>query len=447
MNLLPILKCLQPDSAIDAVIDRTGVHSYGDLFRKFHDWCGLLQREGLGPHAVASIEGDYGADYIAAMLALADAGAVLVPISGDSAPHRAEFLEAAEVEWRVHPESRTLTRTAVSRSHAYYVELEARNSPGLVLFTSGSTGRNKAAVHDLDRLLRKFAVAKRRLRTLVFLQPDHIGGVNTLFYTLSNNGAVVIPEERHPAHICDLIDRHQVELLPTSPTFLNLLLLAFDPSRHSLASLKHITYGTEPMPQTTLERVRTAFPNARLQQTYGLTEVGILRSRSRDDGSLWVQLGGEGFDLRVIDGRLWIKAESSMLGYLNAPSPFSPDGYLDTGDRVEVEGEWVRIIGRESDIINVGGSKVFPAEVENVILQLPNVDDVLVRGESHPLTGQIVVAQVRLEHPEPARDFIARLRQFCAGRLSSFKVPARVLITEDSLHGARFKKQRRALTV
>jgi long-chain acyl-CoA synthetase len=112
-----------------------------------------------------------------------------------------------------------------------------------------------------------------------------------------------------------------------------------------------------------------------------------------------------------------------------------------------VDGEWVRILGRESEIINVGGSKVFPAEVENVILQMPNVDDVLVRGESHPLTGQIVSARVKLEHPEPMDDFKARLRLFCSERLPSFKIPARITISNEPLHGSRYKKQRGCVPV
>jgi long-chain acyl-CoA synthetase len=336
MNLAPILRGLRPGVETDAIVDSAGVHSYHAVCDRFCDWRGRIGPV-VQPHSVVSVEGDYSAEYVAALLALAEARAVLVPISNDSLAHRDEFLREAQVEWRVTPATGAIERVARTRSHELYRELETRNSAGLVLFTSGSTGRNKAALHDLGALVEKFAVQKRCLRTLVFLQPDHIGGINTLFYTLSNSGTLVIPENRQPSHICALIDRYGVELLPTSPTFLNLLLLAYDPVRHQLAGLKHITYGTEPMPEATLQRVRTAFPHVRLQQTYGLTEVGILRSKSRDDGSLWVKLGGEGFDLQVRDGRLWIKAHSSMLGYLNAPSPFSADGYLDTGDRVEVD--------------------------------------------------------------------------------------------------------------
>jgi len=70
------------------------------------------------------------------------------------------------------------------------------------------------------------------------------------------------------------------------------------------------------MPQATLDRLREALPGVALQQTYGLSEVGVLGSKSRDDGSLWMRLGGDGFQTKVLDGVLWIKSEFSMVGYL-----------------------------------------------------------------------------------------------------------------------------------
>ena len=154
----------------------------------------------------------------------------------------------------------------------------------------------------------------------------------------------------------------------------------------------------------------------RLLQTYGLSELGILRSQSRSADSLWVRVGGEGFETKVVDGRLWIQAQSAMLGYLNAPNPFDADGFFDTGDLVDVDGDWLRFLGRKSDIINVGGSKVYPAEVESVLLELDNVADVSVSGEPSPLTGQLVAATFRLVEPEPVAEFKPRMRQFCASR-------------------------------
>ena len=98
-----------------------------------------------------------------------------------------------------------------------------------------------------------------------------------------------------------------------------------------------------------------------------------------------------------------------MLGYLNAPSPFDDEGYFDTGDKVEVDGEWLRILGRESEIINVGGSKVYPAEVEDALLEIEGVVDAAVHGEAHPITGQIVAATVVLDRAEPAAAFELRM--------------------------------------
>ncbi len=132
-----------------------------------------------------------------------------------------------------------------------------------------------------------------------------------------------------------------------------------------------------------------------------------------------------------------------MLGYLNAPSPFTEDGWFKTGDAVEVDGEYLRFLGRRSEQINVGGEKVYPAEVEGVLQLMPNVEDAAVWGEPHPITGQIVAARVKLISQEATNEFRSRMREFCRSRLTRFKIPQRVELAESSLHGERFKKVRR----
>jgi acyl-coenzyme A synthetase/AMP-(fatty) acid ligase len=394
---------------------------------------------------VVSLEAEYGLEGVAAFLALTARGAIIVPLSAAARAHHQSFLETGQVEVRVKCDdtgSPAVSHTGRTATHTIYATLKLRGTPGLVLFSSGSTGTPKAAVHDLERLLRKFKVRKRAYRTIAFLQLDHIGGVNTLLYTLSNSGAIIVPADRSPAGVCLAIATHRAELLPTSPTFLNLLLISGAVQQHDLSSLKLITYGTEHMPANTLTRVAATFPTVKLQQTYGSTEIGILRSESRGQDSLWVRVGGEGFETKVVDGRLWIRAESAMLGYLNAPSPFSPDGFYDTGDLVEVDGDWLRILGRKSDVINVGGSKVHPAEVESALLAMEGVDDVAVSSEPNALTGQIVVASVRLSTQESLKEFKGRMRAWCKDRLESYKVPAKVRLAEGPLHSERFKRMR-----
>jgi acyl-CoA synthetase (AMP-forming)/AMP-acid ligase II len=197
------------------------------------------------------------------------------------------------------------------------------------------------------------------------------------------------------------------------------------------------------MPESTLKRLTQIFPNVRFLQTYGLSELGILRSKSKDSGSLWVKVGGEGFETKIVDGILWIKAESAMMGYLNAPSPFTEDGWFITGDAVEIDGGYIRILGRESEIINVGGEKVYPGNVESVLQAMDGVEDVLVNAESNPITGQIVKAQIKLSTGETSAQFRKRMRAFCRDKLSKNQIPQKIVLVDDKMHSERFKKIRR----
>ena len=427
-----------------AVAGPWGSCTYRELLERVDGWSSAVER--LEPGSVVAFDGDYGPGTISLLLALTWNGHIAVPLSRDVAAHHNAFVEISQSEyWITNTEGTpAVRRTPVTANHELYAEVRRRCAPGLILFSSGSTGKHKCALHDLSALLDKFRTSRHAYRTLVFLQLDHIGGINTLFYTLANGGSAVVAEERSPAAVCRAIDEHGVELLPTSPTFLNLLLLSEAHLNHDLSSLSLITYGTEPMPESTLKQVAQTFPKARLLQTYGLSELGILRSQSRSSDSLWVRVGGDGFETKVVDGRLWIRAKSAMLGYLNAPSPFDADGFFDTGDLVDVDGEWLRFKGRHNEIINVGGSKVYPAEVESVLLELDNVADVTVTGERSPITGQMVTATVRLVQPETLEDFKVRMREFCASRLSRYKVPVRVKLVDTSLHSERFKRRRLA---
>jgi long-chain acyl-CoA synthetase len=308
--------------------------------------------------------------------------------------------------------------------------------------TSGSTGRPKAVVHDFSRLIEKFRKVRPAMVMVNFLLFDHWGGINTLLGALSSGTMIVLPEDRSPDEICKLIERYRIELLPATPTFLNMLLISRAFERADLSSLKLITYGAEPMPESTLRRLREVFPKIELRQTYGMIELGVMRAKSKSSDSLWVKLGGEGYQLRVTDGILQIKADAAMLGYLNAPSPFTADGYFITGDRVEQQGEYLKILGRDSDLINVGGQKVYPAEVETVILEMPEVRDAVVYGESHILTGKIVCADVIAADDVDATALRQKIKLHCASKLQPFMVPVRINFPKEGIYTTRLKRRR-----
>ena len=262
--------------------------------------------------------------------------------------------------------------------HPMLMKLIEKKTAGLILFSSGTTGAPKAALHDLFYLMKKFEEPGKRLSTVTFLLFDHIGGFNTMMHSLSSGSMIVTLKERSPEEVCRLIEKYRIELLPTSPTFLNMILLSHVYEQFDLSSLKIISYGTEPMPESTLKALHSVLPEVKLKQTYGLSEIGIMSTKSEASDSLYMKLGGDGYETKIVDDILYIRAKSAMEGYLNAPSPFDEDGWFNTKDKVEVKGDYIHILGRTTDLINIGGEKVYPNEVESVLLAVDGVKDVYV---------------------------------------------------------------------
>jgi long-chain acyl-CoA synthetase len=404
-----------------------------------------LAQEGIAPGSIVLLRGDYSPRAVSLLLACIELKTILAPLLPSTLAKTPALVDIVNPSFQIDCASGddvTVASRHQTPTHELLQRLQRGGRPGLILFTSGSTGEPKGVVHDFGRLLAKFHVPRPALRTMNFLLFDHWGGLNTLLHCLANRSPVVLPENRTPDSICRLLEQHRIELLPASPTFLNMLLLSKAYAGRDLSALRVITYGSEPMPQSTLTGLRAAFPNVELRQTYGLIELGVLRAKSMSSDSLWVKVGGEGYDLRVVDGLLQIKADSAMLGYLNAPSPFTDDGYFITGDRVEIDGEYLRILGRESELINVGGQKVFPSEVEGVLLECDLVEEAVVYGERHPLTGKIVCADVQLRGAQDENDARRVIKRFCAERLEPFKVPVKLRFVAGGLHSDRLKRMR-----
>ena len=428
-----------------SIIWKGNKYSYKSLTKNIEKSILLIDSYRIKPGTVVALVGDFSPNSIALLLALIKKACIIVPLSGSTNTSEKQLFDIARVEFAfIINENDDITTEKFSQisDNEYYKLIREKEHPGLVLFTSGTTGEPKAAVHDFLALLEKFKLRRKALRTLNFLLFDHWGGLNTMFHILSNGGVVITTIDRNPENICKLIEKYKIELLPASPTFLNLMLLSGGYKNYDLSSLKIISYGTEPMPESTLKRLNKAFPGVNLYQTYGLIELGVMSSKSKKDDSLWVKVGGKGYKTRIVDGILHIKAKSAMLGYLNASSPFTDDGWFITGDEVLQKGNYIKILGRKSEIINVGGEKVYPQEVENVIQEMGNVAEVTVFGEKNSIIGNIVCAKIRLETNENKKQFIINVKEFCRNKLETFKLPVKVLLSDENLYSSRFKKVR-----
>jgi acyl-coenzyme A synthetase/AMP-(fatty) acid ligase len=439
-QFLETLKAYSPRPCLDG---KGGSHTYLQLFEESDRWQSQLDQLNVEAGTVVGLRADYSLATVAVLLALLSRHAIVALIPRDRADvqYLADACATGFLDLRLDGQYswHTISRSTM---HPLLDSLRDTGDGGVVLFTSGSTGRPKAALQSTERFLYKYSKPGRQLRTLAFLRFDHIAGLDTLFYTLVSGGTLILTLHRDPRSILVLIESHEVEVLPTSPSFLRLLCATKAAGKHNLSSLKIITYGSEPMDPSTLARLNTLFPDIRISQKYGTTETGSPRTISRGNNSLWLKLDG-GTKIKIIDGVLWMQSESTILGYLNAPSPVDDEGWYCTGDQVEVEGEWMRFRGRTSDTISVGGEKVAPVEVEQSILELDFVRDVVVAGEADPLLGQVVTARVSLDTTKIAqKEAATRIWKHCRQRLASYKAPVKIHFSSEGFSNDRHKAQR-----
>jgi long-chain acyl-CoA synthetase len=458
MNSSSDIASLTP--AIDAVLARMEVNgdaialiwkdhnvTYNDLFQKIKVWEEKLNELGINAGQVCAFQGDYSPEICALIFAMIKKGAILVPFTLEIETEIESFIKIAEAEILFkfdRDDTNKIERFTPGTVNPLLSNFRSRNHPGLIVFTSGSTGTPKGILHDCEYLMEKFVKERKGWKTVLFLLMDHFGGFNTLLSTFAYSGTGVCIEKRTPEEVARVIQSSKANLLPTTPTFLNLIITNKVDRVYDLKSIELITYGTELMSETTLKKVNEIFPYAIIKQTYGLSEQGVLHSKSENNDSTWVKIGGPGFEVKVVDGILWLRSNSNMVGYLNAPNPFDNEGWMCTGDEVEEKDDFIRFKGRKSEVINVGGKKVYPIEVENVLLQAPNIKDASVFAKTHDLMGQVVHAKISVLEDEDVLALSERLRKFCNGVLPRYKVPVRFhLSTEDSLHNLRFKKSRK----
>lgn len=431
-----------------AITDSTGEFSYSELHSQINEYINKLTNEGVKSGNVVVISSDYNFHAIALFLALYECKAIIVPIVSNIKDEIDKKIEVSASDFLISIENGNeinIHRLKNDDKHELVDELIDRKESGLILFSSGSTGEPKAMIHNLNSLVDVFKGRKKRsLNIIIFLMFDHIGGLNTLLNFIASGAKIILPKNRNPEHIAELIEDHMVHILPASPTFLNMLLIAGVTEKYNLESLKMITYGTETMPESLLHRLRSAFPKTKFLQTFGTSETGIAQTKSRSSESLEMKLDDENQEYKIVNGELWLRSKTQILGYLNSDmDSFTEDGWFKTGDLVEeLDDGYIRIIGREKEIINVGGEKVLPSEVESYLLQISFILDALVKGEKNAITGQSVVANVVIKDGYDQKVAKRDIRAYCKKNMPMFKVPTKINFLDQLDVSDRSKKIR-----
>jgi len=328
----------------------------------------------------------------------------------------------------------------------------------LGIMTSGSTGAPKLVWHGMDSLTRGVRVAERHADDVWGLayHPAHFAGLQVLFQALANQNTLVRLFGLEPAAVQRAIEQHQVTHLSATPTFLNLLCTQ-DSCSHP--AVKRITTGGERLPAPLIHRIARMFPNAKLTNVYASTETGSLLA---GDGEYFTIPQALQTKVRIIDGELAVH-QSLLAKSLRTQGTGRIDGeFFLTGDQVEQlelvndtvpvqdtsaggipAGEnslRFRFLGRRQDEINVGGFKVNPLEVEELLLAMDEVAGARVYGRANSVTSYLVACDLVLRPGQSLSTL--QIRERLSPVLASYKVP-RIVNIVDSLPTTYSGKQAR----
>ena len=243
----------------------------------------------------------------------------------------------------------------------------------------------------------------------------------------------------------EYLAEHGTSALSATPSLWRKILMSSSSNR---LDLKQITLGGEIADQRILNSLAQRFPGASVTHIFASTEAGVgfsVKDKKAGFPSSWLKSGIRNVEMRVSDnGTLCLKNTYLNQKYLgNGVSLADDNGWIDTGDLVEIENDRVIFKGRLNGAINIGGNKVIPEDVEAVIQEVPGVSQVAVRAKSSSIAGSLVEALVVVEpdYLEP-QSLKKKVKEHCSKVLPSFKVPAFVKLVNELPVGSTGKIRR-----
>ncbi len=468
--------------------------TYADLAREIARVASALAGAGVTRGDRVAHLGYNGAEQIALLFACARLGAMFVPLSWRlaAAEHQAlladcrpRVLVAADpfvAPVDALPEAGTATRVALGAPRAGWLPWErfaaaggpavaplddAADAPVLLCYTSGSTGAPKGVVHAQDALLYN-AVNSAHMHdlcsadvVLTTLPLFHVGGLNIQTLPALHAGATVVLHPRFdPAEAVEAIVREGVTLTVLVPAQLELLAREPGWATADLSRLRAIATGSTIIDAGFVRRnLHRGVP---LLQVYGATETAPIAAYQRavDAAAHPGSIGKAALhcELRVVDeagrdappgasGELWVRGRNVMKGYWNRARETAEalaGGWYRSGDIAHADADgWLYVDGRRRDVIISGGENVYPAEIENVLAQCPDIAEVAVVGRPDERWGEAVVAViVPASGRALSRDAVCALLE---GRVARYKHPRDVVIADALPRTALGKVKREEL--
>jgi long-chain acyl-CoA synthetase len=495
VNLATILDRGEP--AAPAIVSRGRPTTYGELAAQVASLRGGLVRLGVEPGDRIALLAANNRWFVVSYLATLGVGAVAVPLNPASpaAELRAELnavgarvaivgaggrdamaslgsgatrLEHVLVPDGVDLAGSTDLEEVMGGEPAPLVD-RGDDDLAVLVFTAGTSGAPKAAMLTHGNLLANLDQMQRHPGTRIqpadvafgVLPSFHIFGLNVVLgLTLHAGASVVLVERFDPVSALETIRNHRITIVAGAPPMFQAWATMPDADPGALRTVRIAVSGAAPLSPEIADAFEARF-HVPVFQGYGLTEASPTVTSSMvggapKPGSIGCPLPG--VEVRLVDGdedalhgdegEVWVKGPNVFAGYWKdgeaTAAVLTADGWLRTGDVAIADDDgYLYLVDRIKDLVIVSGFNVYPAEVEDVLLEHPGVAEVAVVGVSHPHTGETVKAFVvaapgaSLEEDE--------LIEFCAGRLARYKCPTKVTFVDELPHGLGGKLLRRAL--
>ena len=293
-----------------------------------------------------------------------------------------------------------------------------RSKSKITIFTSGTTGQPKKIVHSISTLTRFVRLGdkyKGQIWAYAY-NPTHMAGLQVFFQAFENQNTLINVFNQSREYVYHQIVDKKITHISATPTFYRLLL----PFKKEYESVIRVTLGGEKSDQHLYDSIKKIFPNAKINNVYASTEAGTLFASKGDCFQIPKTIKEK---FKIVDDELLI--HKSLLG--NSDSFVFTDDYYHSGDLIE----WVdkdnylfRFKSRKNELINVGGYKVNPGEVEAAIMDIPGVHQAMVYGKSNSILGNVLCAEIALEHGIELKEL--DIKKTLSTQLQDFKIPRRI---------------------
>lgn len=298
-----------------------------------------------------------------------------------------------------------------------------KSSSQITIFTSGTTGQPKKVIHSISTLTRSVRLGERYRGQIwaYAYNPTHMAGLQVFFQAFENLNTLVNVFNKPRVYVYEEIASKQITHISATPTFYRLLL----PFEKEYPLVVRVTLGGEKSDQHLYDSIVKIFPNAKINNVYASTEAGSLFAAKGDCFQIPEAIRDK---FKVEDDELLI--HKSLLGSSES-FQFTGD-YYHSGDLIE----WVnkdtglfKFKSRKNELINVGGYKVNPGEVENVILAIDGVQNAIVYGKANSILGNVLCADVKLETGVELTEL--DVKKVLSSQLQDFKIPRRIKFIDE----------------